>query len=96
MQIKKYCCGAGTLFKIVKFIYKKRTSVEGLRSGARTKKSGAIMLLTYPSGHMAVVVNVSLMCVYKMGGEVWREGCGPGTVPGLLSFLSSEFVSQAS
>lgn len=55
------------------------------------------MLVTIPSGHAAVVANVSLMRVCKMGGEreAWREGCGPGTVPSRLSFLSSEFVSQA-
>lgn len=34
MQIKKYCCGAGTLFKIVEFIYEKVAVVEGLRSEA--------------------------------------------------------------
>lgn len=72
--------------------------VHAQRIRAEQRKAGAIMLLTYPSGHAAVAVNVSLMCVCETEGgrEAWREGCKPGTVPSLLSFLSSEFVSQAS
>lgn len=74
MQIKKYCCGAGTLFKIVNSFTRKLHSWRVCLQKHRTKKSGAIMLLTYPSGHTVVVVNVSLMCVQDGRREGSVEG----------------------